>query len=231
MEPRPWPEDGATETEQALLRAGRADSPRKGADARLLASLQESPPPPLKPAALGRWAKLGMVAVAAGGAALVTQQLARRHGTTPPAQPVTIAVAAEVPAEAPRPIPTEAVATDKLPEPSNAVPVVTGHRAAGRRPNARSSDQPLGEETRALDRARVALDNHRSGEALRLLDEYGRRFPRGRLHPESMILRLAALVQGGSRSAAESLAGQLLNDATYEPYAARIQSLLRQASP
>jgi hypothetical protein len=77
----------------------------------------------------------------------------------------------------------------------------------------------------------MALDDHRAGEALRMLDEYRRSFPQGRLRPESMILRLSALVQDGRRGAAESLARQLLSDATYEPYAARIQSLLREARP
>ena len=85
MEPRPWPEDGATEIEKALLRAGRAEVPRKGADLRILAMLQGSSPGssqgsvgPNRPAvALARWVKVGLIAVVAGGAALVAYQLSR----------------------------------------------------------------------------------------------------------------------------------------------------------
>jgi hypothetical protein len=82
-----------------------------------------------------------------------------------------------------------------------------------------------------LDRAREALEAHRPAEVLRLLDEYRRRFPQGRLRPEAMVLRLAALVQAGRHAAADSLASQLLADEAYQTYAPRIRSLLgRQSS-
>jgi hypothetical protein len=87
----------------------------------------------------------------------------------------------------------------------------------------------LGDETRALDRAREALDARRPSQGLRLLDEYRRRFPQGRLRPEAMILRLAALLAAGRHQAADSRATQLLSDEAYLAYVPRIQSLLREA--
>ena len=90
-------------------------------------------------------------------------------------------------------------------------------------------DRSLGYETKALDRAREALEAHRPSEVLRLLDEYHRRFPQGRLRPEAMVLRLAALVQAGRHGAADSLASQLLADEAYQTYAPRIRSLLGEA--
>jgi hypothetical protein len=92
-------------------------------------------------------------------------------------------------------------------------------------------DRSLGDETRALDRAREALEAHRSSEVLRLLDEYHHSFPQGRLRPEAMVLRLAALVQAGRHGAADSLARQLLADEAYQTYAPRIRSLLGDANP
>jgi hypothetical protein len=80
-----------------------------------------------------------------------------------------------------------------------------------------------------LDRAREALDAHRPSEVLRLLDQYHRRFPQGRLRPEAMVLRLAALVQAGRHAAADSLASRLLGDEAYQTYASRIRSLLGEA--
>jgi hypothetical protein len=81
-----------------------------------------------------------------------------------------------------------------------------------------------------LDRAREALDAHRPAEVLRLLDGYRCKFPQGRLRPEAMILRLAALLAADRHQAADSLANQLLSDAAYEAYVPRIRSLLREAS-
>ena len=92
-------------------------------------------------------------------------------------------------------------------------------------------DRSLGNETRALDRAREALDAHRSAEALRVLDDYQRSYPRGRLRPESMVLRVAALIQAGKRGAAETLANQLMADEVFQTYAPRIRSLLGEAKP
>ena len=241
MEPRPWPEDGATEIEKALLRAGRAEVPRKGADLRILAMLQGASAATFKPVTLTRWVKVGLVAIVAGGAAVVASQLARPHAVPASDLSARAGGVETVPRLA---APAEGVAPGKAalaPEVSERLQAAreneqpsapdTGSRVGGRRVTLAGSarDHSLGEETRALDHAREALDAHRSSQVLRLLDEYRRRFPHGRLRPEAMILRLAALVQAGGHEAADSLARQLLSDEAYASYVPRIQSLLREA--
>ena len=240
MEPRPWPEDGATEIEKALLRAGRAEVPRKGADLRLLAMLHGSAPPTIKPATLTRWVKVGLVAIVAGGAAVVGPKLSRpqavpasdlsARGVGVVTEPSRVALAeGREPGEATvAPTVSERLQAVREKEPRSVAE--EGKRGESRRvkPAGSARDHSLGEETKALDHAREALDEHRPSEVLRLLDEYSRRFVHGRLRPEAMILRLAALVQAGGHEAADSLARQLLSDEEYAGYAPRIQSLLRE---
>ena len=250
IEPRPWPEDGATEIEKALLRAGRAEGPGKGADLRILATIQGSSQgaslPTVKPVALTRWVKVGLIAVLAGGAAVIAHQLSRPHGVPSSAMLARSAVPETVP-----PVDTPAVGrvlgkAPVSPEVSESpgaareeVPPAVpdeGSRVGSRRallgtakPVGAARDDSLGKETKALDRAREALEAHRPSEVMRLLDEYRRRFPHGRLRPEAVILRLAALLAAGRHQAADSLASQLLADEAYEAYVPRIQSLLREA--
>ena len=78
-----------------------------------------------------------------------------------------------------------------------------------------------------LDLARTAMDAHDLAAAQHALDSYRRRFPQGRLEPEATVLRLAVLVQQGKRTAAQSLAVQLLASESYKAYESRIRSLLR----
>lgn len=270
MEPRPLLEEDATAIETALLRAGRADGPRKEAAAHLLAVMQALPPaldPPVvprptasgpggvgpaasgKPAGLVRWAKIGLCALAAGGAAIVTQYFARPHAVAPSAGPTLQKTAPAAPfGEAPAPVQASAIPVVREDPPAvreedprvavgEATPrrrkVTPSGRAREAVPEASESpiDRSLGNETRALDRAREALDAQRPAEAIHRLDEYQRWFPQGRLRPEAMVLRLAALVQAGRRGAADVLANQLLADQAYQTYAPRIRSLLGEAKP
>jgi len=232
IEPRPWQEDGATEIEKALLRAGRAESPRKGTDLRILASIQASTQglsaPPVKPAAAARWVKIGLVAVVAGGVALMTYQLSRTR-----VPPQTMSSETVTASAVPRLGKESESAGDGEPTPQTFEENARGRRAVAiaRRPQApqrQSDDHSLGEETKALDQARKALAAHQPSEVLQLLDEYRRRFPNGRLRPEATILRLAALVEAGDREAADSLARRLLSDEAYASYEPRIRSLLRE---
>lgn len=289
MEPRLWPEDGATEIEKALLRAGRAEGPRKGADLRILAMIQGSSQgvssPTVKPVALTRWMKVGLIAVVAGGAAVVAHQLSRPHGVAPsamlvrPVVPEAVAPVVETaegrsPSKAPvspevsgslgaareeappkisgegcrvgsrralldaghrgkawKPSQGSHVNDGLLDQDGNSPwgPKSSGEASLPVKPAGSAGDDSLGNETKALDRARETLDAHRPFEALGLLDEYRRRFPQGRLRPEAVILRLAALFAAGRHQAADSLASQLLSDEDYEVYVPRIQSLLREA--
>jgi len=233
MEPRPWSEDGATEIEKALLYAGRSEGPRKGAELRILAAIEGQSPsvPTIRPAGVARWVKLGLVAVVAGGAALLTYQLSRtREVAARLMEPSWLA---------PKAAPRLAASTDGSGSAKAVVPREVSESleparrtiATGRRREAtqrQSDSHSLGEETKALDHAREALAARQPSEALRLLDEHRRRFPSGLLRPEAMILRLAALLQAGEHEAADSLARRLLSDAAYSSYVPRIQSLLRE---
>jgi hypothetical protein len=262
MEPRPLLEADATEIEKALLRAGRADVPRKEAAAHVLAVMQALPPAlgqpvvprpvesglgaagsaaSVKPAGLIRWVKIASIALVIGGAAAVSTYLARPHGIVPSAMP---AIQETEPGENRTPGAASVAAEireDRATARQEELRLVVGdsnprrRRASSSGRTREASDSPLdrslGNETRALDRAREALDAHRSSEVLRLLDEYHHRFPQGRLRPEAMVLRVAALVQAGRHGAADSLARQLLADEAYQTYAPRIRSLLGEAKP
>lgn len=240
MEPRPLLAEGATEVETALLRAGRADGPRKEVAVRAFATIHGLlPAAPLEAGfaaaaaehtALVRWAKIVAVAVGLGGAATVAYHFAPSHpvapSSPPPSLPATVPAAASVQAP-PTPDIGEGFAAPRGEEPVRTRRKGLSGRA--RNEGAVLADNSLGQETMLLDRAREELDAQRGPEALQRLDLYDRRFPRGRLQPEAMILRLAALFQTGRIDAAESLAGRLLADEAYKAYAPRIRSLSREA--
>jgi hypothetical protein len=73
------------------------------------------------------------------------------------------------------------------------------------------------------------VDARKPAAAQRALDRYAQRFPKGHLKPEAAVLHLAVLVQQGERTAAKSLATQLLASEAYKAYGPRIRSLLREA--
>jgi hypothetical protein len=254
MAPRPLLEEDATELEKALLLAGRTDSPRIGAASRLLAAIEGAPPTPVvsitphasvKPIATIRWAQIALFAIGIGGAAAVTYHLTRPHKVVPSAMPTDSVVSQKVPLASPSetlalgkaPVPPEARGVLAAPseEAPDLVPGEGSARVRRANPTERtrevSHQATLGDETKALDRAREALDTHRPSEALRLLDDYHNRFPQGRLRPEALVLRLAALVQAGKHDAASSLASQLLANPAYDAYAARIRSLVGERKP
>lgn len=70
----------------------------------------------------------------------------------------------------------------------------------------------LGRELAALDVARIRLGKGDLAGATASLDEYGRRFPRGRLAMEAEVLRIDALARGGRTEAAHTRAAAFLRD-------------------
>jgi hypothetical protein len=105
--------------------------------------------------------------------------------------------------------PVEAVAIEQAvvhePEPASKPRVRRAPRDASRTmPDAAPEASPepapvdtLGEETRMLKRARVALAASRPNDALSILDAYQRKFPAGRLAPERAALHVIALCDAG----------------------------------
>jgi hypothetical protein len=183
--------------------------------------------PMAKLAVLVKWPKLFLVAVGLGGVAMVAYHFTQPRAVAPSPPPtVTETASAAAPAEEPRDL-GEGFAV--VPEEE---PVRVRRKAASGRVRSESPtplDSSLGQETLLLDRARKELDAQRGLVALRLLDQYDRQFPRGRLRPEATILRLATLFQTGKTDAADALAGRLLADEAYKAYGPRIRSLSREA--
>jgi hypothetical protein len=104
----------------------------------------------------------------------------------------------------------------------------TGSRTAPTTPASAAS--PLAAETAALDAARAALRSHRPADALRALDSYDAKFPRGVLAPEAMVMRIEALVGVGDRAGAQRLADTFLAAWPNSPLAARVRALVRSTS-
>jgi hypothetical protein len=88
----------------------------------------------------------------------------------------------------------------------------------------------LAAEVAALDAARSAIRSGQIARALALLDEYDARFVRPELGPESDVARIEALLAGGDRAGARSLAERFLASHPTSPAAARIRRLVPEPS-
>jgi hypothetical protein len=89
----------------------------------------------------------------------------------------------------------------------------------------------LMQEASTINQARRALDASDARGALRLLDEYQRRFRRPQLAPEAMAVRVEALVGLARMTEARSLADRLLSSESGRAYANRIRSILQRGEP
>jgi hypothetical protein len=81
-------------------------------------------------------------------------------------------------------------------------------------------------ELKALDAARSALAGGNAVRALRLLDDYARRYPRGRLGLEAEVLRIDALARSGQGAAAQTRARAFLKRRPNSVLAARVRAHL-----
>lgn len=245
IEPRRLLEHGATDAERALLNSARADGPTEGAAQRMLVALEAltagradpssqgsghylgaGPPASTHSVKLGALAKVGLVTlvglgvVSAGAIVYLRQRSVPREASGARA-PVTSEGLVAGTAEIPRERTTSGVAFEGSASPH-------GSEVAPRHRPPSAMDESLSAEIRVLDAARAAADAHNPLAAQRALDSYAHRFPQGHLKPEATVLHLAVLVQQGHRTAARSLAAQLLAGESYKAYEYRIRSLLRQ---
>jgi outer membrane protein assembly factor BamD (BamD/ComL family) len=86
----------------------------------------------------------------------------------------------------------------------------------------------LAEEVQALDEARHALSQNEPNEALRLLGQYGHRFPKQRLAHEATFLRIQALMAQGDQLGARAAAESFIRTNPSSPLVPRLQALFGQ---
>lgn len=84
----------------------------------------------------------------------------------------------------------------------------------------------LGRELVALDAVRMRLAKGDTSGALAALDDYGRRFPNGRLALESEVLRIDALAKAGRTEAAKAKATAFLRNNPGNVLAPRVRGYL-----
>lgn len=173
-----------------------------------------------KPWALGG---IGVAAVASGLAFSRSEPPAPARPIAAPAAP---ARAIEPATQNTEPAPAPGALPAQLEPEANAAP-------APRRGTARSSSAPTVEESSTLaaelaqlDVARRAVAAHNPRQALRVLDDYERRFPKPHLPTEATVLRIEALVGSGANARAQKLGEALLAKQPNSPYERRIRSLL-----
>jgi hypothetical protein len=89
--------------------------------------------------------------------------------------------------------------------------------------------ETLSLELAALEQSRAALAKREYSTALRLLDDYARRFPKRRLDSEATVLRIEALAARGDRAQALRVGNQFLATHANSPYARRVRSLIGES--
>ena len=161
--------------------------------AALLLSEASKAPPALRP----RWPFVTSLVVGAGLAGgavyLATQHQPASVATTRAVATAVIAASSALPpTSAPEPPPADA------PKPATAVAL---ERTA---PSARPAEDRLAQEVALLARATSSLHANRPADALKVLDEYQHRFPKGLLTEERRAARAQALCALGRQSEAKA---------------------------
>jgi hypothetical protein len=241
---RHWLEDGASDEELAAVQAARSMRPAPAARARNLAKVGVGGGAALAATSAKAASSLGLISklfvglLAVGGVSTLVWTVSRRAASTDAAVSVAAAPSSDEPAPG---APLEAAALSVSAElaPPSEPPAPADAPAPGPSPVAATPLRPrapsasagsLSEEVLALERANAALDAKSPEAALRELEQYQRRFPRGALSSEQVVMQVQALVQRGdpqSRQRAIALANQFAARHPSSPYAARVQALVR----
>jgi TolA-binding protein len=229
-DPRRLLEEGASDFEVKLLRAGRGDAPSTGSRRRIMVGL-------------GVGGILTTTAVTTGANASIKGWLAAAGGGTLGALAIWSGVEVFSHSdEAPRAVPNKAVAAkvtapararEVAPPPVEAAPPVETPVAAELpavpdRPvkTAPAEAASLNDEIAVLEEARRALSTRDYGLALRTLDGYSKRFPRRKMGSEATVLRIETLAAKGDDAAARELGRAFLRATPRSPYAKRVRSLI-----
>jgi hypothetical protein len=230
---RPWAEEGATESELRALAEARGMRPTSDARKRMLAGLgvgaalgvtttsTAAAGTSLLGGIFGKALLATVVASALGGAAWQHSKRQDTSTTTPStAKPAAsnlqgVSPAAAAPVQ-PQALPSSLPGEVMLPEaPARAAPAAPSPSAS------------LSAEVAALERARRALDSKAPREALKELEAYRKRFPRGSLGAEQTVLTIEALLMQGNSGRAIALADRFAAAQPHSPYARRAQDLVK----
>ncbi len=90
-------------------------------------------------------------------------------------------------------------------------------------PTVAAPGRSIAAELELLQRSQLALDQHRTAETLRLLDEYAATHPDGVLRQEAAAQRVLALCARGRGAEARALGASVLRDAPGSPAATRVR--------
>lgn len=214
----------------ALVDAERASmKPPEGAQdqtwERVVGTVGMGAPPLVEPTSVAAptaataapWLKIIVGVLLGGAVAAIGYSVTSDPEPEPVAKP-TAAVRSDAAPEPPPPPPAGAAppveAASPITEPPDDTPPTAVQRPAkkARNTSAKATDPPssdLAEETRLLARARARLRAGSPKDALAPLSEHAKRFPKGQLTEDRMVLRAQALCEAGEqtsgRKAAEAL--------------------------
>lgn len=225
-DPRRLLDDGASDFEARLLRAGRVDAPSAHNRRRIMVGL-------------GLGGLLSTTAVTTGAHASIKGWLTAAGGGTLGALAIWAGVEAWGPADAPVNTPAVTVQV-KAPAPLRArevappvevvapveAPVVAPPVAPERAVKPAPTEADLSGELGMLEEARRALSAKNYGVALTTLDAYTQKYPRRKMGSEATVLRIETLVAKGDAATARELGRSFLRAQPRSPYAKRVRSLI-----
>lgn len=232
-------DEGATELELMLLRAGDAEGPSPGARRAAAASLGISAAaavvtsassaagmPSLTPVAKGLAVKWWLLVGALGSVAVGIGYASSVAGTAPPSAAASVTSLTVAPAPSARSEDTT-VRAPVAPVESSAAPTVSRPVAPAPRPTT-SAVVGIQEQIALIDRARSSASAGQPGATLAALDEYQQRFPRGVLQQEATMLRIEALLARGDRANATRLGKSFLAQYPRSAFSPRVKSLIER---
>lgn len=222
---------GADEFEASLLRAGRSDAMPPHSRRQILAGIgigglltASTVASGVRAAAKGWFAK---ATLGAASALTIWAGVRALHPDTPAPETAPAVVAARPPVRTPTPQAVAAPAeeptavTETTPVEPTKAPSVNAPRVA-----LPSNEASLRQELGAIEQARRAFLAHDYTQALRLLDEYTRKFPKRQLGSEATVLRIEALAARGDRDTASRIGHDFLQNHPNGPYAQRVRSVI-----
>ncbi|HVY26171.1 MAG TPA: hypothetical protein VHB79_06445 [Polyangiaceae bacterium] len=230
-------DDGASDLELALLRAGHTDVPSDKARQAALAALglsgavlSASSSAAASSTALSsgarvlaaKWWAVGALVTAAGAAGLGYATFSGGPTAVPSVS------ATRPPMPAPR---VTGPALEPMPEAATPPPspaAIPRERGTTPQPHTSSSSGAPGiqEQIALIDRARSAVAAGQPAVAMAALDEYQRRFPGGVLTQEATLLRIETLLARGDKASAARLGQRFLQRYPRSAMAARVRALI-----